>query len=157
MASTGRDTARAEGFYGKILELPHVFTFGDLVFFDAGGTRLYLHRKDEQIKHQAYHDALTGLPNRLLLSKRIEQAIMQQLLTDRDRSRGLSVEFNFEGLLRGDSAGRASFYQTMTSIGAMTINEVRALENLPRVDGGDVPRMQMQNVPITEADDAENG
>jgi diguanylate cyclase (GGDEF)-like protein/PAS domain S-box-containing protein len=34
-----------------------------------------LHRKDEQIKHQAYHDALTGLPNRLLLSKRIEQAI----------------------------------------------------------------------------------
>ena len=33
-----------------------------------------LHRKDEQIKHQAYHDALTGLPNRLLLSKRIEQA-----------------------------------------------------------------------------------
>ena len=84
--------------------------------------------------------------------KRIEQAIMQQLLTDRDRSRGLSVEFNFEGLLRGDSAGRASFYQTMTSIGAMTINEVRALENLPRVDGGDVPRMQMQNVPITEAD-----
>lgn len=42
-----RDTARAEGFYGEILELPHVFTFGDLAFFDAGGTRLYLHRKDE--------------------------------------------------------------------------------------------------------------
>lgn len=34
-----------------------------------------LHRKDEQIKHQAYHDALTGLPNRLLLADRIEQAI----------------------------------------------------------------------------------
>jgi diguanylate cyclase (GGDEF)-like protein/PAS domain S-box-containing protein len=34
-----------------------------------------LHRKDEQIKHQAYHDALTGLPNRLLLSKRIEHGI----------------------------------------------------------------------------------
>lgn len=88
--------------------------------------------------------------------KRIEQAIMQQLLTDQERSRGLSVEFNFEGLLRGDSAGRAGFYQTMTAIGAMTINEVRALENLPRVDGGDVPRMQMQNIPIsTEASDAD--
>ncbi|EWY36063.1 hypothetical protein N825_30110 [Skermanella stibiiresistens SB22] len=34
-----------------------------------------LHRKDEQIKHQAYHDALTGLPNRLLLADRIEQAV----------------------------------------------------------------------------------
>ena len=42
-----RDTARAEGFYGEILGLPHVFTFGDLAFFDADGTRLYLHRKDE--------------------------------------------------------------------------------------------------------------
>jgi hypothetical protein len=39
----------------------------------------------------------------------------------------------------------------MTQIGAMTINEVRALENLPPVDGGDVPRMQAQNIPITEA------
>jgi DNA-binding CsgD family transcriptional regulator/catechol 2,3-dioxygenase-like lactoylglutathione lyase family enzyme len=40
-----RDVARAERFYGETLGLPHVFTFGDLAFFDAGGTRLYLHRK----------------------------------------------------------------------------------------------------------------
>lgn len=88
--------------------------------------------------------------------KRIEQAIMQQLLTEKDRAAGLSAEFNFEGLLRGDSAGRSAFYQTMTAMGAMTINEVRRLENLPQVPGGDVPRMQMQNVPITmEAGDAD--
>jgi predicted enzyme related to lactoylglutathione lyase len=42
-----RDVARAERFYGEVLGLPHVFTFGDLAFFDADGTRLYLHRKDE--------------------------------------------------------------------------------------------------------------
>ena len=41
-----RDVGRAEQFYGSTLGLPHVFTFGDLAFFDAGGTRLYLHRKD---------------------------------------------------------------------------------------------------------------
>ena len=87
--------------------------------------------------------------------KRIEQAIMQQLVTPEERSRGLAVEFNLEGLLRGDSAGRARFYQTMTGIGAMTINEVRALENLPPVPGGDQPRLQMQNVPITEAGNAD--
>jgi diguanylate cyclase (GGDEF)-like protein/PAS domain S-box-containing protein len=34
-----------------------------------------LHLKDEQIRHQAYHDALTGLPNRLLLQDRLGQAI----------------------------------------------------------------------------------
>ena len=42
-----RDVGRAERFYGTTLGLPHVFTFGDLAFFDAGGTRLYLHRKEE--------------------------------------------------------------------------------------------------------------
>ena len=42
-----RDVARAERFYGETLGLPHVFTFGDLAFFDAAGIRLYLHRKDE--------------------------------------------------------------------------------------------------------------
>ncbi|MBB1247448.1 phage portal protein [Rhizobium sp. G21] len=84
--------------------------------------------------------------------KRIEQALEKQLLTPAEKAAGVSIEFNLEGLLRGDSNGRANFYRTMTQIGAMTINEVRALENMPRVDGGDTPRVQMQNVPITEAD-----
>ena len=84
--------------------------------------------------------------------KRIEQALEKQLRTPADRAAGISIEFNLEGLLRGDSEGRASFYNTMTQIGAMTINEVRALENLPPVEGGDTPRMQMQNVPITAAE-----
>nr|WP_314437598.1 phage portal protein [uncultured Brevundimonas sp.] len=83
--------------------------------------------------------------------KRIEQAIMKQLLTPADRAAGIVVEFNLEGLLRADSKGRSEFYQKMTQIGAMTINEVRALENLPPVPGGDVPRMQAQNIPINMA------
>lgn len=83
--------------------------------------------------------------------KRIEQAVSMQLLSAEDRAKGVTVEFNLEGLLRGDSAARATFYQTMTQIGGMTINEVRRLENLPPVAGGDEVRMQMQNVPISEA------
>lgn len=41
-----RDVQRATRFYGTTLGLPHLFTFGDLCFFEAAGTRLYLHRKD---------------------------------------------------------------------------------------------------------------
>ena len=84
--------------------------------------------------------------------KRIEQAVKKQLLTPAERARGLYVEFNLEGLLRGDSASRSAFYQSGLTNGWMTINEVRALENLEPVEGGEVPRMQMQNVPITQAD-----
>jgi HK97 family phage portal protein len=83
--------------------------------------------------------------------KRIEQALEKQLLTPKDRAEGVTIEFNIEGLLRADSQARAQFYGRMTAIGAMTINEVRAYENLPPVEGGDVPRIQMQNVPITDA------
>ena len=83
--------------------------------------------------------------------KRIEQALARQLLSPTDRAAGIVIEFNLEGLLRGDSAARASFYQTLLQCGVMTINEVRALENLPPVAGGDVPRMQAQNIPITQA------
>lgn len=81
--------------------------------------------------------------------KRIEGALEKQLLTRADRRAGISIKFNLEGFLRADSAGRASFYKTMTEIGGMTINEVRRLEGLPPIAGGDVPRIQMQNQPIT--------
>lgn len=83
--------------------------------------------------------------------KRIEQALEKQLLTPADRAAGVRIEFALEGLLRGDSGARAGFYASGLQNGWMTINETRALENLPPVEGGDTPRMQMQNVPITEA------
>lgn len=82
--------------------------------------------------------------------KRIEQAIQKQLLTPAERAQGVVVEWNIEGLLRGDSAARSAFYGSALRDGWMTINEVRAMENRPRVDGGDTPRMQMQNRPIQE-------
>lgn len=83
--------------------------------------------------------------------KRIETALEQQLLTPDDIARGVSIQFNLEGLLRADSAGRTAFYSSGLQNGWLTINEVRAKEGLPPVAGGDVPRMQVQNVPITEA------
>lgn len=83
--------------------------------------------------------------------KRIEQAAEKQLLSADDRAAGMRIEFNLEGLLRADSGGRATFYESGLRNGWMTINQVRALENMPPVEGGGVPRMQMQNVPLIEA------
>lgn len=82
--------------------------------------------------------------------KRIEQAIAKRILTPEQRLR-YSVKINYEDLLRGDTAARAAFYVALLSAGVMTINEVRKLEGLPPVAGGDEPRMQAQNIPITQA------
>ncbi|TAN76320.1 MAG: EAL domain-containing protein, partial [Magnetospirillum sp.] len=46
-----------------------------LHFVSLSSDMTELHIKTEQIRHQAYHDALTGLPNRLLLHDRLGQAI----------------------------------------------------------------------------------
>ena len=42
-----RSAERTEAWYRDVLRLPHVFTFGDLVFFDCGGTRLFIRQVGE--------------------------------------------------------------------------------------------------------------
>jgi catechol 2,3-dioxygenase-like lactoylglutathione lyase family enzyme/DNA-binding CsgD family transcriptional regulator len=42
-----RSAERTETWYRDVLRLPHVFTFGDLVFFDCSGTRLYIREVPE--------------------------------------------------------------------------------------------------------------
>lgn len=41
-----RDIAEATLFYRDRLGLPHLYSFGDLAFFDCGGTRLFLSEGD---------------------------------------------------------------------------------------------------------------
>ena len=84
--------------------------------------------------------------------RRIEQSCMKQLLLPRDIAAGITIEFNLEGLLRGDTKSRYAAYAIALQNGWMTINEVRRLENLPPVEGGDVARMQAQNLPITDVE-----
>jgi len=36
------DIAEASKFYGEVLGLPHLYSFGTLAFFDCGGVRLFL-------------------------------------------------------------------------------------------------------------------
>lgn len=81
--------------------------------------------------------------------KRIESALRKQLLTPEDIAHGITVEINLEGLLRGSPAERAAFYNAGLDKGWLNINQVCAWENLPPVAGGEVNRVQMQNVPLT--------
>lgn len=60
------------------------------------------------------------------------------------------AEHNLDGLLRGDSASRAAFMKAMGEAGLRTINEMRRLDNMPPLPGGDVAFRQAQYVPITQ-------
>ena len=80
--------------------------------------------------------------------KNAEQAIRRRLLTPSERGR-VEVDFNVEGLLRADSAGRASFLQTMVSSGIMSPNEARSREGLPPKPGGDDLLTQSNQMPLT--------
>lgn len=40
------DIEAAKRFYGGVLGLPHLYTFGTLAFFDCGGVRLFLEQSD---------------------------------------------------------------------------------------------------------------
>lgn len=42
-----RDLDRAIAWYRDVLGLPHLYTFGDLAFFDCAGTRLFLSAAEE--------------------------------------------------------------------------------------------------------------
>lgn len=41
------DIGKSVTWYGEVLGLPHLYTFGDLAFFDCGGVRLFLSASDE--------------------------------------------------------------------------------------------------------------
>ena len=58
------------------------------------------------------------------------------------------VKIQVEGLLRGDSNARANFYKQMIDMGVLSINEVRKLENLNRIDNGDTHYFPMNYAPI---------
>ncbi len=47
ISRTVRDIDEACAWYGKVLGLKHLYTFGRLAFFDLGGTRLYLSAEGE--------------------------------------------------------------------------------------------------------------
>jgi DNA-binding CsgD family transcriptional regulator/catechol 2,3-dioxygenase-like lactoylglutathione lyase family enzyme len=42
IARTVKDVAAARRWYGEVLGLPHLYSFGNLAFFDCGGLRLFL-------------------------------------------------------------------------------------------------------------------
>ena len=61
---------------------------------------------EEQLKHQAFHDALTGLPNRLLFQDRISQQLAAARQRRQDRRRAVRRPGRLQGRERHDGPRR---------------------------------------------------
>jgi hypothetical protein len=72
----------------------------------------------------------------------LEQSDDMQLLTDSERNKSgrgrLYCKHNVKGLLRADTTARTTFYQAMLDRGVFSINEVRDLEDMDPIKGGDI-------------------
>ena len=60
----------------------------------------------------------------------IEQELNRKLLSEQQIKEGYYFKFNINALMRSDMSSRSKFYREMVSMGAMTLNEVRSLEDL---------------------------
>ena len=81
--------------------------------------------------------------------KRIEAAINTRLVTPAERGR-IFAEYNLDGLVRPDSAGRAALMSVLAQNGLRTRNELRGLDNKEPLPGGDQLTVQSNLVPIDQ-------
>jgi HK97 family phage portal protein len=68
--------------------------------------------------------------------KRTEAALMRDLLLPEER-KDFYIEFNISSLLRGDQKARYEAYAIGRNWGWLSVNDIRRMENMPPISGGD--------------------
>lgn len=103
---------------------------------------------EQQLQYQAYHDALTGLPNRLLFLQRLREAQMQSLAS------GTNLAVLFMDLDRfkvvNDSLGHTAGDQLLVQVARRLSTCVRARDTVARL-GGDEFILLLEEIDLTEA------
>ena len=78
-----------------------------------------------------------------------EDELSFKLLTTSERAKGLEIRINMMAELRGDFTSRSNWYKAMREIGVFSVNDIRALEDMPDVDGGDDRYASLNYVPLS--------
>lgn len=95
------------------------------------------------IEHQAISFVVDTLRPWLV---RLEQAIHSRLMSERERQ-SYFVEFLVDGLLRGDAISRSQVYSVGRQWGYLSANDIRRMENMNPIAGGDDYLMPLNMVP----------
>lgn len=86
------------------------------------------------IEHQAIEFVTDTIRPWLI---RNEQAMYRDLLSENEQE-AIYFEYLVDGLLRGDTATRYQSYAVARQWGWLSANDIRRMENMPPIDGGDV-------------------
>ncbi len=109
------------------------------------------HQLEQQLKHQAYHDSLTGLPNRVLFADRAADAIDHANRTERIVGM-LFVDLD-DFKVVNDTMGHGSGDELLTAVAGRLSASVRPSDTAARL-GGDEFALLIDNAPDTEAVEA---
>ena len=71
-----------------------------------------------------------------------------KILSPSDRAKGYRIRRNMNAALRGDHESRAKYYEIMDRIGAYSVNDILALEDMPDVAGGNARKASLNYVPL---------
>ncbi len=108
---------------------------------DAAGGVVYIYQDiserkafEEQITHQAFHDALTGLPNRSLFAERLERALARARRRNDYQYAVLMIDLDkFKTV--NDSLGHAAGDHLLREIAARLTSCMRSVDTVARLGG----------------------
>lgn len=129
ISMTGVDAQTIENRRFQIEEICRVFRVMPIMIGQADKAATYASSEQMFLAHVIH----TLMP----WYTRIEQSIDANLLTPEERKKGFYSKFNANGLMRGAAKDRAEYYTKMASIGALSPNDIRSLEDMNPYEGGD--------------------
>ncbi|MCP4765534.1 MAG: EAL domain-containing protein [Gammaproteobacteria bacterium] len=116
-----------------------------LVFKDVSASR----RMQKMMAHQATHDPLTGLVNRVEFEQRLEKAL--QSAKDFENTHALLFLDLDQFKIVNDSAGHVAGDELLKQISSLLAGQLRGRDTLGRM-GGDEFSVLLENCPLSKAD-----
>lgn len=115
------------------------------------GVPLYKINAGKQSYNSNEQNAIEYVVNTLHpIVEQYEEEFSYKLLFDNEISRGLEIKINLNAELRGDFSSRGSWYKNMREVGAFSVDDILAFEDMPPVPGGDVRLASLNYVPLDE-------
>jgi HK97 family phage portal protein len=81
-----------------------------------------------------------------------EEEFSYKLLFSSELRNKIEVRVNMNAELRGDTKSRVTWYRGMRDVGAYSVDDIRAYEDLPDVPGGDLRIAPLNSIPLEQMD-----